>query len=471
MKIKNQIRIYFSTTVITLTVLSSIIIYILFSEYREEEFQQRQKEKIQYTLGLIAEYKELSENLSAIMDKHTIHDFYDEKMLIYDRHKQLVYKSVDDLPIRNAHQILNSLSPAHQWIETKEDQYDVVGVYLESEHKHFYAISKAYDAFGYSKLNFLQNALIIISLFITAIVLLLSQYLSTRISKPITRLAEKINDFDINEQKFKKLELDTSSHELRYLTDKFNQLIARTKDIFSFQKHAAQHISHELKTPIAILVSELERALSQSDIAVKDKVIESQIVNAKSLADIITVLLEISKIESGRKLAVSTLRLDEVIFTSLEELTILHPNFRFEISFEPDNFKESQLKLNANELLIKQAVLNVMNNCIAHSSVPQAKIIFNCSDPNEIKILFINTGKPIKEEDKKYLFQHFFKGSNNQGPTGFGLGLVLTQKIVHLHQGTISYSNPSENQNIFEIRFPIAPLKPDHTPARLSPPS
>src|SRR5690606_7273729 len=215
------------TTVIALTALSSIIIYILFSEYREEEFQQRQKEKIQYTLGLIAEYKELSENLSAIMDKHTIHDFYDEKMLIYDRHKQLVYKSVDDLPIRNAHQILNSLSPAHQWIETKEDQYDVVGVYLESEHKHFYAISKAYDAFGYSKLNFLQNALIVISLFITAIVLLLSQYLSTRISKPITRLAEKINDFDINEQKFKKLELDTSSHELRYLTDKFNQLIAR----------------------------------------------------------------------------------------------------------------------------------------------------------------------------------------------------------------------------------------------------
>src|SRR5690606_21112163 len=143
-------------------------------------------------------------------------------------------------------------------------------------------------------------------------------------------------------QKSKKLELDTSSHELRYLTDKFNQLIARTKDLFSFQKHAAQHISHELKTPIAILVSELERARSQSDIAIKDKVIESQIVNAKSLADIITVLLEVSKIESGRNLAVSTLRLDEIIFTSIEELAILHPNFRFEISFEPENFKESQ---------------------------------------------------------------------------------------------------------------------------------
>ncbi|HUH46116.1 MAG TPA: HAMP domain-containing sensor histidine kinase [Arenibacter sp.] len=455
MKIKNQIRIYFSTTVIVLTVFSSVIIYILFSEYREEEFQQRQKEKIQYTLGLIAEYKALSENLTAIMDKHTIHDFYDEKMLIYDRNKQLVYKSVDDLPIRSAHQILNSLSPANQWIETKEDRYDVVGVYLESEHKHFYAISKAYDAFGYSKLNFLQNALIIISLVITGIVLLLSHYVSTRISNPITNLAEKINDFDINEQKFKKIGLDTSSHELRYLTDKFNQLITRTKDVFSFQKHAAQHISHELKTPIAILVSELERARSHSDIVVKDQIIESQIVNAKSLADIITVLLEISKIESGRQLAVSTVRLDELIFTSIEELGILHPDFRFEISFEPENFQEGRLKLSANELLIKQAILNIMNNCIVHSSMPQAKIIFKGNDPKEIKVLFINEGKPIKEADKKYLFQHFFKGGNHQGPTGFGLGLVLTQKVVQLHHGSISYSNPSKNWNIFEIRFPL----------------
>lgn len=68
MKIKNRIRIYFSSTVIILTAFSSVIVYVLFAEYREEEFQQRQKKKAIYTLGLVVEYKELSENLSAIMD-------------------------------------------------------------------------------------------------------------------------------------------------------------------------------------------------------------------------------------------------------------------------------------------------------------------------------------------------------------------------------------------------------------------
>lgn len=456
MKIKNQIHIYISTTVIVLTVLFSTIIYVLFAEHREEEFQQRQKEKIQYTLGLIAEYKELSENLSHIMDEHSIHDFYDEKMLIYDRNKQLVFRSIDDLPIHSAQQILNSLSPANQWIETKEDNYDLIGVYMEREDTTFYAISKAYDAFGYTKLNFLQNILIIISLLITVIVLLISHYLSAKISRPITALAEKLSDIDFNEPKFEGISGETTSYEINYLTGKFNELINRTKDVFAFQKHAVQHISHELKTPIAILVSELERAGSYPDGPLKDKVIESQIINAKSLADIITVLLEISKIESGRKLAVTTLRVDEIIFTVIEELGILYPKFRFGIEFKPENFKESQLELKANELLIKQAFLNVMNNCIAYSTLPHAKILFNFSDPNLLKISFINPGNPIKKEEQKYLFQHFFKGTNSQDPTGFGLGLVLTQKIVQLHHGDIRYSNPSKRENVFELSFPLS---------------
>ncbi len=456
MKIKNKIRLYFSTTVIALTALSSIIISILFAEYREEEFQQRQKEKIKYTLGLLVEYQELSENLSAIMDKLTIHDFYDEKMLIYDQQKQLIYKSVDDLPIEETATILNELSPANQWIETKEDKYDVIGMYLESGGKTYYALSKAYDAFGYTKLNFLQNTLVVIFIVITGIVLFISNYLSRKISSPLTNLAEKVGSLNINDKSFKGLEVDTTSYELKYLGDKFNQLINRTNDAFAFQKHAAQHISHELKTPIAVLVSELERAKNIPDAAVKNEVIENQINKAKSLADVITVLLEISKNESGNQIALEPVRVDELIFNGIEELSITNPEFRFEISFQPDDFNESQLELNANTLLVKQAFLNVMRNCISYSLEPQAKIIFDGTIADQIKISFVNEGNPIKAEEEIYLFDHFYKGSNNPGHPGFGLGLVLTKKIVELHHGIITYSNSSGNKIQFDISFPLS---------------
>jgi two-component system, OmpR family, sensor histidine kinase ArlS len=87
MKIRNKILIYFSTTVIALTAISLTIIYILFSEYREEEFQQQQNEKIHTTIKLIEKFKRESATISYLIDQQDINDFYDEKLLVYDSNK------------------------------------------------------------------------------------------------------------------------------------------------------------------------------------------------------------------------------------------------------------------------------------------------------------------------------------------------------------------------------------------------
>ena len=456
MKIRNKILLFFSTTVIGLTIISSVIIYLLFSEYREEEFHQRQKEKIKYTIGLIAEYKELSENLSSIMDKHTIHDFYDEKMLIYDKHKNLIYKSIDDLPINNADNLLNGLSPAKQWIETKEDKYDIIAVYIQNDANHFYAISKAYDAFGYTKLTFLRNVLIGITAIISTIVLLVTVFLSKRIAKPITEIAEQLGKLDIESENILALQSDANSYELKYLTVKFNQLIQRTNEAFAFQKHTIHHISHQLKTPIAILVSELEKIERNAKSQALKADIQSQIVKTKSLGNIISILLDISKIGSGNKIKKQLLRIDELIFDTIAELNIISPDFHFEVNYTPKQFSESILEIKANQSLIKQAFLNILSNCLTYSDNAKAIILFDCTKSDKLKIVVSNSGVPITSDEEKFLFNHFFRGHNSQDKTGFGLGLVLSKRIFEMHSATIHYSSPSPNQNVFEITFPLS---------------
>jgi signal transduction histidine kinase len=456
MKIRTKILLSFSATVISLTALSFVIIYLLFSEYREEEFQQRQKEKILYTIGLIAEYKELSENLSSIMDKHTIHDFYDEKMLIFNKHKSLIYKSVDDLPISNYQKILNELSPANQWVETKEGKYDIIGVYLENSFNHFYAISKAYDAFGYSKLRYLRNVLLSITGFISLIVLFFTYYLSDKIASPITALAERLNQFNLSAPRIAPITLNTNSYELQYLINKFNQLVDRTNEAFTFQKNAIHHISHQLKTPIAVLVSELERVRVISCPETKNRLIEAQIVRAKSLGETIHILLEIAKIESGNEIERLPVRLDEILFETIEEMSNIHPHFQFEIHFEPEDFDENWLYLKANKLLLKQAFLNIINNCIAYSDTPKAQIQINGEKENKLSIAFINEGAPIPKEQRQFIFDYFFRGQNSQNIPGFGLGLVLAQKIITLHQGVITYTSPGARLNIFTLAFALS---------------
>src|SRR5690606_6591155 len=119
-----------------------------------------------------------SDLCSSDLDNKELHDFYDEKMLVYDTNKKLLFSSIDNLEIEKSTSILNSLSVTNTWIETKENGYDLIGVYVESHGKGYYGISKAYDYFGYSKKDYLQKILVGIFIVIVLTVLLISFYLS-----------------------------------------------------------------------------------------------------------------------------------------------------------------------------------------------------------------------------------------------------------------------------------------------------
>lgn len=453
MKIRNKILIYFSSTVILVSAVSLVIVFVLFSEHREEEFQQQQFSKIKYTVGLVDEFNKMSEEVSRLLDRQDIHDFYDEKMLIYDQNKKLVFSSIDSLDISKSDAILHKLSVSKDWIETKEDGYDLIGVYLENDSKSYYAISKAYDYFGYSKKDFLQKVLIGIFVAIVIIVLLVSFYLSNIISKPISELTKKIEDYDLSDDKNKPLKIKTSTSELQNLSVKFNELTKRTNDAFLFQKHSIQHISHELKTPIAVLVSELEKLQKAEDIDQLKSDISLQTQKAKSLGNIINILLQISKIEAGQEVSRNSIRIDELIFDSISEVNSLYPDFNFEVNFIPNDFDESKLTVIANEPLIKQAFLNLLINAIHYSDNQKAKITFDCSDKS-LKVIISNSGKTLSKEEQKFLFSHFFRGKNAQNKQGFGLGLVLSQRIFSIHNISIHYHSKESTKNIFSILFP-----------------
>ncbi|WP_394348527.1 histidine kinase [Bizionia myxarmorum] len=58
--------------------------------------------------------------------------------------------------------------------------------------------------------------------------------------------------------------------------------------------------------------------------------------------------------------------------------------------------------------------------------------------------------------EEKYLFNYFFRGINSKAKMGFGLGLVLTKKILKVNHATISYRSSKNNLNSFEVKFPLS---------------
>lgn len=452
MSIKKKIILYFSTATVGLVGAVFLFVFTLFSEYREEEFQQEQKKKITSTLSFLTEIRDIDESIIQAMDWITIHDFYDEKMLIYDEKKSLIYSSIDDLPIMIAPQMLEELSENKKWIEAKEGLYDVVGVYLKRGDKVYYGISKAYDAFGYSKHEFLKYTLFITFTVFSLIIILISSYLSGKITSSVTDISRQINEYNF-EGDFIPIEVKDSSDEIAALGNRFNELMKKMYDAFSFQKHAIQHISHELKTPIAVLVSNFERMEKETVPKQLKLLIQHQKEDTKNLGEIINYLMEISKTDSGENMARTQIRLDDLIFDLMAELQILHPDFSFSVSYDNADAAEENLLINANERLIKSAMLNLMINCIQYSDDQKAYINIK-SDHHLLQIDFINAGPVIHEHEKTFLFSRFFRGENSKGKRGFGLGLVFVAKTIALHGGNIEYSCPNNNINIFSISLP-----------------
>lgn len=453
MNIRKKILLYFSATVIGLLGATLFFIYTLFYEYREEEFQQRQKQKITSTLKMLTEVKQADESIIQTMGRISIHEFYDEKLLIYDAHKKLIYSSIDDALIPDADKILAALTAERPWLESKDALYDVIGVYVTHDNKSYYGISKAFDSSGYSKLDFLKYVLILTFLGISLVVILISDYLSKKITQPIADITEKINSYKFDSL-YIPIDVKRSKNEVTVLAAQFNELMKRMKEATSFQKHAIHHISHELKTPIAVLVSNFERMEKENDLKVLKIQISNQKENTKSLSEIIDLLLEISKIDTGNSIPKSPIRIDELIFDNTDELSRLHPDFTFSIEYADLIDDENKLTVLGAMRLLKAAFMNLMVNNIHYSKNKEAKIKL-ASHPDYLQIDFINQGPIISKEEEKFLFQHFFRGDNSKGKSGFGLGLVFVYKIILQHGGSIAYSSDYLNTNTFTIHLPL----------------
>ena len=451
MSIRQKILFAFSLVTIILIGAAFLFIFAQFSAYREEEFLQRQKERITSTLRVLTEVKKIDEKIVQSVNRLTINDLYNEKLLIFDQNKQLIYTSIDDTPIPFSAEILNQLSERKTWIEQKDGLYDVLGMSMTNQSTSYFGISKAYDTFGYSKLNYLRDILISTFIGISVIIILVSFYLSRKLTQPIVNITRKINNYNFNTV-YTPIEFKDSKDEIAVLARQFNELMKRMNEVFSFQKHAIQHISHELKTPVAILVSNFERMEKETDLQNIHAWIQIQKEDTKSLSEIINSLLEIAKAESDLSMVKESVRIDELIFDVAGEISSIYPDFQFAVEYS-ETEDENNLKVPANVRLLKAVLSNLMVNCALYSNTNKAKIILS-NEENRLIICFENKGIVISEAENQYLFQHFFRGESSKGKKGFGLGLVFVQKIMNLHGGHISYSSRNNDTNIFTISLP-----------------
>lgn len=452
MNLKQRFSIIFSALFSIVLALVMVILFSLFEKFRQDEFKQRLQEKGENTIKLLIDVEDVNQQLLKYIDKNTINNLYQEKVLIFNDSLNLIYSSINKVVLKWDKEDLYYFKKNKTFFRRIGDE-EIYGVYFNTKKNEYFALVKAEDKYGFRKLQYLKYLLIGSFLISNIFVWSLSFYLSKISLGPLDLVTNKIKE--ITEKNLNvRLPINKNKDEIFALSNSFNQMIDRIEKSYKKQKEFTSNASHELRTPITRIVSQLENIILEKDLNPQLKsTLISISEDSYQLSELVSSLLLLSKIDDAETVKfIKSNRLDEILFNSSSVVKKSYPEYKLIFDIQNNSKKEINLEIPSDESLLKIAFINLLKNAHLYSS----ENIVYCNIvqfDNSIEISILNKGIIPNVTDSEELFQPFFRGSNSINKSGSGLGLSITKRIIQYHNGTIVFERPDKNTNSLKVAF------------------
>lgn len=226
----------------------------------------------------------------------------------------------------------------------------------------------------------------------------------------------------------------------------------RKQILFSAQQNNfMMAVTHELKTPIAITVLNLEtlqkRKLEEEK---QQKIITSTLQETHRLNTLCNNILLSAQLDGGAYFSnKQEINLSEIVETTAKEFSLRFQHYTVETKVQPDVFIEGE------QMLLQMLINNLIENAIKYS--PKNTTIALALEQVQQKILLsvADEGFGIADDEKKKVFNKFYRTGNENTRTtkGTGLGLYLCSQICKSHNGKISIIDNKPQGSIFKVEF------------------
>lgn len=260
---------------------------------------------------------------------------------------------------------------------------------------------------------------------------------------------KKINEDNLNSN----LSIKGANDEIKELTISFNKMMAKLENAFASQKRFNSSVAHELKTPLAVIKTNID-VLKSSNCKSLEEYDKTLAVVEKSILKmnlIIETLLDIIRQENAPLNEIVSI--DEILEDIVDDLSIIANKKNIKLKLNSYNIKN---KIKGNEIMLYRAFYNVIENSIKYNKINGSIDILCYQDLNTIEVKVIDTGSGIKEEDYDEIFKPFYRceGINSYSKNGIGLGLSLTQSVIKLHGGEINVKSKLNEGTEFTFILP-----------------
>ncbi len=324
-------------------------------------------------------------------------------------------------------------------------------IYMKKLSNNNYAfISTSIDPMD-STTGILKRELIIVTIVVLLLSLIIGYIISKQISEPIEEISSQVKEFGTFNVKFKE---DGEIEELNELSKTLNNAELELKKTDTLRHDLIANVSHDLKTPLTMIraYAEMARDLNYNKPNKLKENMNVIIDEADRLSLLVKDTLKLSKLESN----IYTLNKEDFDLVSLTN-DILK---KYKIYEEKDGYKfifntyKDKVLINADKERIEEVINNLINNAINYTGDNKEVTINILKEKDKIIYEVKDSGKGIKKEDMKYIWDRYFKDSkkHNRSKSGTGLGLSIVKSILVLHKFKYGvYSTNKGSTFYFEI--------------------
>ena len=305
-----------------------------------------------------------------------------------------------------------------------------------------------------------KEAFLLRSVIATTIIILLSSvctyFLTKKALTPLQKLTSEVSQIQAQNLSTQ-LAVPNSKDEIAQLTSSFNEMLTRLDNAFSTQKQFSANAAHELRTPLAVLQTNLEVFEKKQ----KPEMIEYRQLftmikeQTARLSQLVGTLLDMTNLKSvPRTDQVSLEELVDEVFCDLDPIA---EKAGISIHFNDSSNQDLHTDVTGSYVLLYRAVYNLVENAIKYNR-PHGSVSVSVKQENgQAMVLVTDTGIGISPENQKKIFDPFFRvdKSRSRAMGGAGLGLALVDSIAKEHRGTVKVLESSSAGSTIVLMLPV----------------
>jgi two-component system sensor histidine kinase MprB len=309
--------------------------------------------------------------------------------------------------------------------------------------------------------SILRNLRLVLALLLVggiALAALLGKMASRRVLSPLAEVAQVAEHIGETDDLTERLKVHADD-EVGQLATRFNTMLDRLEgsraaldESMRAQRQLVADASHELRTPVTSLRTNIEVLLAGGELDPEDRrrLLSDVVEQSEELTSLVNDLIELAR---GDQPGPDTddVRLDGVAGESLARARRNAPGIRFEATLEPALIDGVPERLG-------RAINNLLDNAARHSD-PDGVVELRVG-PEGVRVR--DHGPGVPEEDQPYVFDRFFRGTNSRGRQGSGLGLAIVRQVAEQHGGAVEVANAPDGGAVFTLSLAgVAPESAD----------